>query len=349
MRAKSMNPSLALIARKCGVSKMTVSRVLRNESNVSLSTRQLVLRVAEKAGFLPSGTHHTAGDKPTGDYCILFQPEYSKRNAFFSRIILSVQQELFDRGFGCSVGVVKNEYAEFLKLNHILCSRHVRGVLVAGEIPAQYAATLQANLLNVVFIDYPGDPGSGRPYNAVCVDNVYGGRLALSHLLKLGRKRILLICGKAGHYFSNDLLEAYRESLEQNNLEFDPSLVVNGDFHTKGGFKAVKSALDAGLYFDGVFSNDEMACGAIRALKMAGLRVPADVSVVGFDGLPMGEIVSPALTTVVVDREKMGRLAVRRLLALDQEMEDGEKFEKVSIFPRLLVRESCGAAVEAAA
>jgi DNA-binding LacI/PurR family transcriptional regulator len=349
MPAEVVKPSLTLIAKKCGVSKMTVSRVLRNEPNVSLSTRKLVLRVAEKAGFLPSGAHRTSRDKAVGDYCTLFQPEYSKRDAFFSGIILGVQQELFERGFGCAVGVIRNEYAEFLKLNRILCSRHVRGVLVVGEIPAQYAATLQANLRDVVFIDYPGDSGLGSPYNAVCVDNVYGGRLALSHLLKLGRKRILLICGKAGHYFSNDLLTAYRESLAEHNLEFDPHLVINADFHINGGLKAVKGALDAGLRFDAIFSNDEMACGAIKALELAGLKVPRDVSVVGFDGLPIGEIVNPALTTVVVDREKMGRLAVRRLLSLDGETGDDEKFEKVSIFPRLLVRESCGAPMEASA
>jgi DNA-binding LacI/PurR family transcriptional regulator len=82
---------------------------------------------------------------------------------------------------------------------------------------------------------------------------------------------------------------------------------------------------------------------------LAGLKVPADVSVVGFDGLPIGEIVSPTLTTVVVDREKMSRLAVKRLLALNQEIGDDEKFEKISIFPKLLVRESCGGVLGAAA
>ena len=339
--------SLTLIARKCGVSKMTVSRVLRNEPNVSLTTRDLILRVAEKTGFLPSGVSNRATHSLARDYCILFQPEYSKKDAFFSTIIMSVQEELFQRGFGCVVGVIKDEYADFLKLNRIFSTQRVQGVIVVGEIPPRYSATLQANLLNLVFIDYPGDPGIENPYNAVCADNVHGGFLALNHLLKLGRKRILLILGREGHYFSNDLLWAYREALALHNLKLDPRLIINGDFHVKGGFKAAKSVLEAGISFDAVFSNDEMACGAIKALKAAGLKIPTDVSVVGFDGLPIGEIISPALTTVVVDREKMGRLAVKRLLALDQEMGDEEKFEKVIIFPKLLIRESCGAAMRA--
>ncbi len=349
MPTEVIKPSLTIIARKCGVSKMTVSRVLRNEPNVSLTTRNFILKVAEKAGFLPSGISHRDTHTSGRDYCILFQPEYSKKDAFFSAIILSVQQELFERGFGCAVGIVKNDYSEFLKLNRILSAERVQGVLVVGAIPPHYVARLVANRLNLVLIDYPGDPRIESPYNVVCADNVHGGFLALNHLLKLGRKRILLILGREGHYFSNDLLRAYKETLALHNIGLDPRLVVNGDFHVKGGFKAAKSVLEAGISFDAVFSNDEMACGAIKALKASGLKIPTDVSVVGFDGLPIGEVISPALTTVVVDREKMSRVAVKRLLALEDGVGDDEKFEKVIIFPELLVRESCGAATRVVA
>jgi DNA-binding LacI/PurR family transcriptional regulator len=110
-------------------------------------------------------------------------------------------------------------------------------------------------------------------------------------------------------------------------------------------WEAATRAREDGVTFDAIVSNDEMACGAIKALKQARIKVPTDVSVVGFDGLPIGEVVSPALTTIVVDREKMGRLAVKRLLALEQEMGTEERFEKVGLFPKLLIRESCGATI----
>jgi DNA-binding LacI/PurR family transcriptional regulator len=349
MPAAVVKPSLAHIARKCGVSKMTVSRVLRDEPHVSSATRGLILRVAEKLGYQPSNCYLGSRQDSTRNYAILFQPEYSQKDAFFSGIILSVQQELFGKGFDCSFGIVKNDYSEFLKLNHMLRSRQVHGILVVGYIPPRYADVLQSNFINLVFIDYPGGPGIESPYNVICVENVHGAYLALNHLLKLDRKRILLICGREGHYFSDDLLKAYKETLAQHNIELNPHLIVNGDFHAKGGFKATKSVLEARISFDAVFSNDEMACGAIKALKSAGRKVPTDVSVVGFDGLPIGEVISPALTTVVVDREKMGRLAVGRLLALDEQTGDDEKFEKVGIFPKLLVRESCGAKANATA
>jgi LacI family transcriptional regulator len=137
--------------------------------------------------------------------------------------------------------------------------------------------------------------------------------------------------------------------MAQHHLEIDSRLLVSGDFHVNGGFKAAKAVIEAGIDFDGVFSNDEMACGAVKALKLGKRRIPQDVSVVGFDGLPIGEVISPALTTVVVDREKMGRLAVQRLLALERETGDDERWEKIIIFPKLLVRESCGAKILVAA
>jgi LacI family transcriptional regulator len=317
--------------------------VLRNEPNVSADTREFVLRVAEKVGFQPSGRYRRNRRKDCRNYAILLEPEHSENDAFFSGIILSVQKELFARGFDCSFGIVNGDYAEFLKLDRILRSRDVRGILIVGDIPPHLASILQSNFLNQVFVDYPGDPAMKIPFNAICVDNVYGGHLALNHLSGLGRKRILLIHGREGHYFSNDLLKAYRESMADHRIEADPRLIVSGDFHVDSGFRAVKQTLEAGVKFDAVFSNDEMACGAIKALKEAGLNVPRDVSVVGFDGLPIGEVISPPLTTIKVDREKLGRLAVKRLLAVEDAVGDEEKFEKIFIFPQLLVRESCGA------
>lgn len=333
---------MGVIARQCGLSKMTVSRVLRDEPNVSPGTREFVLRVAEKVGFRISRSFNRTEYSTTRNYAILFQPEYSLNDSFFSGIILSVQRELFEQGYDCSVGIVSHDYREFLKLNRMLRSRQVHGVLVVGDIPARYAESLQDSFVNVVLLDYPGNQGSARPCSAVCVENVHGACLALNHLLNLGRKRILLILGREGHYFSNDLLQAYKEIMAQHNFELDSRLIVKGDFHVESGFEATKNVLEGGIGFDGVFSNDEMACGAIKALKLCNLRIPQDVSVVGFDGLPIGTVISPALTTVVVDREKMGRLAVRRLLALEQGTGDEENLEKISIFPKLLVRESCG-------
>jgi LacI family transcriptional regulator len=157
----------------------------------------------------------------------------------------------------------------------------------------------------------------------------------------MGRRRVLLIAGRRGHYFTNDMVSAYRITLDECGVDFDPALVVNADFHADGGYEAARQALFSGLEFDAVFSNDEMACGAMRAIQQAGRRIPLDVAVVGFDGLPIGAMSMPSLTTVVVDRAGMGRLAVKRLLDME-ESSMMENPEKVCLFPGLLIRESCG-------
>jgi LacI family transcriptional regulator len=339
-------PNVTLIARRCGLSKMTVSRVLRNFPNVSPPTRDLILKTAQKMGFKPSRHAHEKQATVTTHYYILFQQENSIQDAYFREIILSVQNQLFERGYGCSLGIIHKEYSEFLKLSQILRQREIRGVLIVGDIPRIYAETLQMNFSNLVFIDYPGDSTLRKPYNsaAICMDNVYGGYLAMNHLLDLGRRRILLVGGRKDHYFTMALLQAYRGSLGERQIEIDPHRIVYGDFHVESGFNAVWRAIKSGIEFDAIFTNDEMACGALKALHQAKLRVPHDIAVVGFDGLPIGQMVSPTLTTIMVDREKMGRLAVERLMEIEQREFPEDTCEKISLFPRLIIRESCGAA-----
>jgi LacI family transcriptional regulator len=341
MQSDVKKANLEIIAEKCGVSRMTVSRVLRNSPNVSKGTRRTVLRAAESLGFMPSGSISQSSMEYAKHYSVLFQEEYSLKDTYFSDIILSIQSKLFDHKFGCSLGVISNEYPDFIKLNNILRSQEISGVFVVGEIRQDYAEALQTNFGNVVFIDNPGEPGMDRPYSTICTDNVYGGRLALRHLLNLSRRRILLVAGRKGHYFTNDMVSAYKITLDEYGIDFDPALIVNADFHAAGGYESAAKALASGLEFDAVFSNDEMACGAMRAIQQAGRKIPQDVAVVGFDGLPMGEMAIPPLTTITVNRAEMGRLAVQKIL----DMEGGsftQEPEKTCLFPKLLARESCG-------
>ena len=321
---------------------MTVSRALRNETNVSPATTALVLATAEKVGFIPRGRHKGKRASPH-NYYILYQQAYSEKDAFFSAIIMGIQNSLFEHGFGCSLGTVGKEYGEYLNLTNLVRTSGAKGIFVIGDVPVEFIRILQGDSFNVIFIDYPGDPNLELPYNAVCAENVHGAHLAVNHLLKLGRRRVLLICGRKGHYFTNDLLRAYKATLTSWEVEIDSRLIVYSDFHVNGGYQAVRQIIDAKVPFDALFSNDEMACGAIRALREAGLNVPEDVSVVGFDGLPMSAAVTPALTTVEIDRRGMSRLGVKRLLAMEDESWEEEKYEKITIFPKLVIRDSCGA------
>ena len=321
---------------------MTVSRVFKGTPNVSGATRDLVLRVAEKSGFIPPAGNRGSEDRAAKHYYVLFAEDSLVNDAYFSEIILSVQQHLFDYGCSCSLGIVNGEYSEFIKLHNMLQPKSTDGVIIVGDIAPDYASMLRATFLNIVFVDYPGDPQIAGPYQAVCTDQFYGARMAMRHLLDLGRNRILLISGKKGHYFSKDLLRAYEEELSTQRIGLDQNLIAFADFHVDGGYQTTVRALEEGTEFDAVFTNDEMACCAIRALIEHDIRIPEDVSVVGFDGLPIGATVNPALTTVVVDRARMGKIAVERLVAAHNGAY-ALSGEKISLFPSLLVRQSCGA------
>jgi DNA-binding LacI/PurR family transcriptional regulator len=343
MNTDRSKPRLEEIAAACGVSKMTVSRVLRDDPRISDSTRQAVLRAAEEANYFPPGARNGAEGPAHNQYHVLFHKDYSLKDVFFSDVILSVQCELFQQGCGCSFGIISASYAEFLKLRQLLQPASTSGVIVVGDVPIDYMNALLVRFPNSVLVDNPGGAGLNQPYDAVVADNALGSSMAVRHLLRMGRRRILLIYGAPGHYFSRQLLKGYRDTLEDHQIALDPELMVASNFHIAGGYQAVERVLASNVVFDAILTNDEMACGALKALKASGRRVPEDVSVVGFDGLPMGEAIHPALTTVAIDREKMGILAVRRLLALENEDYGEERFLTTSLFPALVVRQSCGA------
>ncbi len=275
-------------------------------------------------------------------YYILFRSDYAEKGSFFSELVLSIQAEIFNEGASCSLGVIKPDYSEFLKLLKLMQAEEINGVLIVGDAPIDYLNAVLKAFGNVVFVDYPGDARLCRQCNAVVFDNVHGSYSAVRHLLGLGRKRILLLHGPHNHYFSRAMRIGYKDALDDNGLDFDPDLLVACDFQLQGGQHATERIIDSGLAFDAVFSNDIMACGSILALNARGIRVPEDVSVVGFDGLPIGEAMSPTLTTVVADRNRVGKLAVRRMRTLEDCIGEDSGFMKLSVFPELVVRQSCG-------
>ncbi|MFH0795697.1 MAG: substrate-binding domain-containing protein [Candidatus Omnitrophota bacterium] len=334
--------NLGYIAKRCKVSAMTVSRALRNESYVAPETRQKILETARKLKYTPLLRNHFNDGSAIKQYVILFQEQYSLRDTFFGEVIRSAQQEFFGSGAVSSFGIIKEQYADFLKLYNMLNLSNPDGLIVIGAIPANYLNVLLKRFPTLVLVDNPGGPEISQPYNSVIYDNQFGARLAMRHLISLGRKKILLICGQPDHYFSQDLIKSYRTTLLEHRLEFNENLILYSDFHIEGGYAVTRKALEEKLEFDALFSNDEMALGGMKALKEKGVKIPEDVSVVGFDGLALGKTDHPFLTTVLVDREEMGRLAAKHLLRLTGDNFSGERFKKEVLFPELLIRESCG-------
>ena len=143
--------------------------------------------------------------------------------------------------------------------------------------------------------------------------------------------------GPEEHYFSRDIVQGYRDILFQNDIPCEKRLILEADFTADGAAFTVKNAVEKGVEFDAIFTNDEMAVGVIRALHDLGKNIPTDVAVAGCDGLPVGKHLIPSLTTVVMDYNRMGQLAVDRIT---EKSGKTEPEYHIRLLPNLQVRES---------
>jgi DNA-binding LacI/PurR family transcriptional regulator len=176
---------------------------------------------------------------------------------------------------------------------------------------------------------------------AIAIENKDGAVMLVSHLIEVhGRRRIVFLQGPEGHEDSGWRARGYREALETHNIAFHPELVASGEFDEDEAFATIQQMLLDGIEFDAIFAgDDDSAIGAMRALKMAGRRVPPDVAVVGFDDVPFARYLSPPLTTVRAPIEEIGREAVRQLVRLM----NGQPAEALTLMrTALVIRESCG-------
>ncbi len=178
--------------------------------------------------------------------------------------------------------------------------------------------------------------------NSVVPDDHYGAGLAVRHLVALGHRRIAYIHGPAGWHSAQRRLAGYRDELAAHNLDFDPTLVQPGDWEYEGGYAATKNLLALDELATAIFpANDLMALGAICAIQDAGLNVPRDIAIVGYDNREFTRIVRPRITTVSMPVYEMGRTAAELLL---KQVEEGRQdMAEIKVRGQLFIRETCGA------
>jgi len=229
------------------------------------------------------------------------------------------------------------DYSQFLQLLENIRHSDADATMILGSlVPEQLRALLEA-VPDAVLLDNPGDPSIETPYGSFAFDNVEAARIAVRHLLACGRRKILLVGGIRGHFFTNEIEQGYRETLACRKIGMEEKLIVHTDYTSDGAYTEVSAALKGGLSFDAVFTNDEMSSGVYRALLERGMTIPGDVAVCGCDGLPVGTHLFPRLTTVLLDYEELATMAIRHVLEKDK---DSRTHYHVRIIPVLEVRES---------
>ncbi|KXK60591.1 LacI family transcriptional regulator [Micromonospora rosaria] len=328
----AQRPTLEEVARRAGVSRATVSRVVNGSTTVAGPIQEAVRRAVAELGYVPNLAARSLVTHRT-DSIALVLPEAATRvfsdDHFFPGIIRGVSREL-EAADKQLVLMLAGSPAGHARVRRYTTGRHVDGVLFASLHGADpLPGTLAGLGLPVVCSGRPLGDGS-VPY--VDVDHAGGVSRAVAYLIDSGRRRIATIAGPQDMVAGIDRLAGYRDTVTAAGL---PALVGYGDFTRDSGAAAMRDLLDRYPDLDAVFAaSDLMAHAALRTLRAAGRRVPEDVAVVGFDDIPSAAYTDPPLTTVRQPILEIGRVMTRLLLRHAA----GEPVEPSVILPTDLVR-----------
>ncbi|GCE09463.1 LacI family transcriptional regulator [Dictyobacter aurantiacus] len=332
----SKRSTMTEIAAKAGVSIPTVSRVLHQRPDVAPETRKRVEQLLEEHGLLQRHAKKLSRKEHSGIVDMLF-PGFDSMYSF--EIARGVEEVLArtDRRLAISSTHHSLELEQhwMSKIQHSPSDGAIL-VLAHGE-PRRFDPLHRHNIPFVV-VDHAGELGLDTP--SVGATNWLGGRTATEYLISLGHRRIAVITGPTTLPCSQDRVAGYRVALEAAGLPVRPDYICQGNFSPDSGYTQTNALLDLPEPPTAIFAGcDEQANGVYRALRDRGLRIPDDMSVIGFDDVPTASIVTPDLTTIRQPLREMGRVATTMLLHLI----NGEPLDsiRVELTTNLIVRNSC--------
>jgi LacI family transcriptional regulator len=324
------------IAKKAGYSIATVSKVLNNKK-VSEKARKTVLEAVEELGYTPNSSARTLATSKSWMIGVVFAEHLGVGIAhpFFSQVIEGFKKHVelynYDLLFlSRHMGLQEETYKH-------LVQRGVDGVVVVQSFGEDFLEKMGA-VIPAVYIDRPTDqPGS------VHSDNKHGSKLAVDYLVELGHSKIAHIMGDKGNFAGIQRADGFKEAMKQHGLPVKEEYLVNGGFYSySGGREAMIRLLSLSDRPTAVVvAGDEMAIGAIKVIKEAGLRVPEDISIIGFDDISTAKHIDPPLTTIRQDKELIGQQAAIMLLNKINGELDLDPPESKVVPVKLIKRESC--------
>ncbi|MFH1929207.1 MAG: LacI family DNA-binding transcriptional regulator [Chloroflexota bacterium] len=328
--------TIADIARRAGVSKTTVSRVLNDKPDVDANTRERILSIIEETGYVPNPA---ATGLVTGSTKLLGLLVSSLYHPWVLEIIRGVAKAIEDTAYELVLYTTSSAQGNQELFARALNSGLTDGLVVMlppdGE---EFLSSLYRGGFPIVLID---DRGLSHGLPCVKAANQTGAYEATRHLISLGHREIGFVNGPEEYGCCRERLVGYRLALEEAGLAFSPQLIRYGDFSQPAGFAIMEEWLGTGSIPSAVFvGSDEMAFGALEAIKARGLRVPDDIAIVGFDDVPLAARADPPLTSVCQPLHAMGAKAMEMLL--EQIAGKDVSLEGVELETELVVRESCG-------
>jgi LacI family transcriptional regulator len=329
------------VADEAGVSIATVSRVLNGRGDVAPETRELVSRIIQARGYIANRNARGLSAGRTGLVGVLVPLVFP---VYFSAILSGASEALYEHDLRVVLSPTGHEHdREVTLLDRLMHGLTDGALIVLPEESSEELERLLDSGYNFVVVDPRLRLNDRIP--SVSAAHASGADQAMRHLLGLGHRRIAAVTGPSGWVATEDRRRGYHSALAAAGILPDPALEVESDFEISGGEAATAALLDLPEPPTAIFAfNDNLAIGAVQAARARGVRVPEDLSVVGFDDSEHATIVSPALTTVRQPLAEMGRTAVSLLTRLLER----QRFETlhIELGTRLVVRESTGPAAD---
>lgn len=318
------------VAARAGVAVTTVSRVLNESGPVSARARLRVEEAVRSLGYLPNDVARGLVTGVTRTIALIL-PDIT--NPFFPTMARGAEDAARERGYTVVLGNSDNDPAREAEYIRLFRQRRVDGLAIASS-RAVSALPEAVGDVPVVLIDRLLD---GWNVDSVVTDNALGAELAVEHLASLGHRRLAHLGGPAGLASADERLRGFRAACERLGAEIED--ISRGPFTSESGYERGLRLLGGRSGELGVTAaNDMIACGFLQAAADAGFRVPGDVSVVGFDDIPLARLLSPPLTTILQPAYAAGRTAIERLAGRLERPD--QPIERITLKPRLVVRRS---------
>ncbi len=334
------------IAHKAGVSRSTVSRVINGEPYVSDKTRRKVMAIIEQEGFAPNPAARMLVTQRTNVIGVVLANRldevFSAESPFyFATLLQGISDVTHERDYAMLMWIEHSRENVEQFNQRIIKNRMMDGLVLASSIMPEDTLLRQLVKSEIPFVLL------GRPFqfedriSYVSVDNVAAAQQTVQHLIAHGRRRIGLITGHMENVDAQDRLLGYRRAMRAAGLADDAALIAEGRFSRDWGYSAAQQLIRQRV--DAIFAgNDAAAMGAVQAIQAAGLRVPDDIAVIGFDDLPIATQLTPTLTTVRQPIVQKGARAATLLIDLIEGR--AQNPTQILLPTQLIIRESCGTA-----
>lgn len=330
---KTGSPTLLEVAKLAGVSPSTVSRVVTGKIPVSPSLARIVEQAIIETGYVPNLAARQLVTNQT-DTIGLIVAETQRgvfSEPFFGELMHGVVQALEETRFHVIL-VIAQSTQDRIWLDHYIGSKHLDGIMMLAPRKGDLLPSILSR--HGVPTVYLGKPYDSKPHVYVDADNIGGTKNAVQYLKKSNAKNIAFLGGVATMRSSQDRLIGYKKGLESVGLKINESLILNTDYSEMGGQLAMESLLKENVKIDAVITaSDSIAIGAMRAVSSAGIKIPEQISFIGFGDEPRSEFLEPALSTITQHTVELGARLARTLV----DIIEGRPTKKIAIVPTQLV------------